>query len=300
VAERKNTASCVFILSDKSSGSSILQRELLKSSEVSAVEYTRHSENETLFWSKAVASLGLPQQDIYLSEIPIPQREAIEDLKIFLRTNLGKENYDLTTKAGVFSAWRDLCEHYAPVFIDKTPHYLHCMSVLDLIVEADEALPINFYFIALIRNPMDVLYSSWSRWNANPKIAQYEWARAYKNLLKLKEKMGDRVKIFRYEELVDGHSFEQIRNYIGLGEIKGFGGDYHSNALRKWMTNKNYGFQLSPKVIKLAELFGYTESDFRNKPVAIWPFYRRWMLIFNSDFVKAVKRGLKNVDVRRR
>jgi len=51
----------VFLLSDKASGSSALQVELLQHPKINIVEKTRHYQNETLYWNKAAALLGMPQ-----------------------------------------------------------------------------------------------------------------------------------------------------------------------------------------------------------------------------------------------
>ena len=61
---------CLFILSVKSSGSSILQRILAESLSGRLVEKTTHSENETLYWTKAASVLGLPQIQMENSQVP--------------------------------------------------------------------------------------------------------------------------------------------------------------------------------------------------------------------------------------
>jgi len=83
-----NSLQCVFILSTKSSGSSIVQRRLVESGAAKVVPYTRHSENETLFWTKAGSVLDLKQQKMPNSEVPISKAVALKDLRLFMVQNV--------------------------------------------------------------------------------------------------------------------------------------------------------------------------------------------------------------------
>ena len=85
---------CVIILSNKSSGSSILQRFITESSEARHVRYTRHFENETLYWTKAASVLGLPQLDMPDSEVPLPKAQARRELVELLSTSV--DHYTVT------------------------------------------------------------------------------------------------------------------------------------------------------------------------------------------------------------
>ena len=52
---------CVFILSEKSSGSSMLWRALTRALNIQQYPKTKHFESETLFWTKAASLLEKPQ-----------------------------------------------------------------------------------------------------------------------------------------------------------------------------------------------------------------------------------------------
>jgi len=103
----------------------------------------------------------------------------------------------------VFEGWHSLCKKYEPVLFEKSPHHLHYWSALDLMNQCQTRLPeIEFFFIGLIRNPMDTIYSMWRSWRLIPEKRQFEWLRAYQNLVKFKEIAGGRPRVFRYENFI--------------------------------------------------------------------------------------------------
>ena len=109
----------------------------------------------------------------------------VELLKLNVDKNYIPINDD---KELVFDGWAKLCQRYAPVFIEKSPHHLYQWSSILLIVECMEKLTdVEFLIIGLIRNPMDTIYSMWDRWRSRPEHIQFEWLLAYQNLLKLKD-----------------------------------------------------------------------------------------------------------------
>ena len=83
-----------MILSDKSSGSSMLQRELARHPEVNVVRWTRHQENETLYWNKAAIVMGLPHENLYRSVLPMPPAQARDQLVEFLENQFVKKPSD--------------------------------------------------------------------------------------------------------------------------------------------------------------------------------------------------------------
>jgi hypothetical protein len=40
----------------------------------------------------------------------------------------------------------------------------------------------DFRFVGLVRNPMDMLYSAWTRWRTQPEDSQHHWRIAHENL----------------------------------------------------------------------------------------------------------------------
>ena len=75
---------CVVILSTKSAGSSALQNLICECTDGKHVEHTRHVQHETLYWTKAASILGRKQLRIPDSEVPIPARKALHDLRALL------------------------------------------------------------------------------------------------------------------------------------------------------------------------------------------------------------------------
>jgi len=168
---------CIIILSSKSSGSSVLQRLLAQNNSAKHVTSTRHNENETLYWVKAASILELPQVNMLDSEVPIQKHRAKQELIDLLKENVDKEYIPIDDdRAFVFDGWAKLCQHFSPVFIEKSPHHLHQWSSIQLIMQCMQELnDVEFLIIGLVRNPMDTLYSMWCRWRSRPEQMQYEW-----------------------------------------------------------------------------------------------------------------------------
>lgn len=270
----------VLILSNKSSGSSAVQRLLAQAIEMKCVEKTRHFENESLYWTKAASVLNLPQQNMLDSEVPIPQGAAKKDLVKLLQDNL--PNYvppDVPLdddRTLIMEGWRQLCEQYAPIFLEKSPHHLLQSSALSLIVECMETLQgkVDFLLIGLVRNPMDTLYSAFRRWKTPPEALQYEWLTAYANLRQLSGQLGEKVVIVRYEDLVA--SLEPLRpvfEFCGAmpsTEAKCL----NKSSLLKWQQDSLFGFSLAPEVFEMARAYGYGAAELTNQPNRMWPLYR--------------------------
>ena len=245
---------CILILSAKSSGSTALQSLLTKFPQVNHIGKTRHFEYETLFWTKAASILQLPQVDMFDSEVPIVKEKARYDIINLLKQNLDsyvppENDYDL-----IFNGWKLLCQKFAPVFVEKSPHHLHQSSALEMIYQCIDRLPeIDFFIIGLVRNPMAVLYSSWDRMRTQPEKNQYEWFTAYTNLLKFKELIDDRLIIVKYEDIVrDAFCLKRAFDFIGVKEKQISAGYIHGKSVEKWKRDGFYGFHLSKKVCALA------------------------------------------------
>lgn len=277
-------AKSVLILSNKSSGSSAVQRLLAQAVEMKCVEKTRHFENESLYWTKAASVLDLPQQDMLDSEVPISQTAAREDLITLLRENLSSYSQPADDRTLVFDGWRQLCEQYKPIFLEKSPHHLLQWSALSLMVECIEQLDneVDFLLVGLVRNPMDTLYSAFRRWKTPPEALQYEWLVAYQNLRKLSDHLGEysvenpsgKVVVVRYEDLAT--------SLAPLAPIFNFCGSVPSSqaqclnrkSLLKWQQDSLFGFSLAPEVAALAMDYGYSDDELKNASSGLWPLYR--------------------------
>lgn len=267
---------CIIILSSKSSGSSACQNLLAKFADIKLVSKTRHFQNETLYWTKAASVLGLPQNIMLDSEVPIPYEKAKADLVTLLRDNLETYSPPDDDKELIFDGWRHLCDRYAPIFLEKSPHHLYQWSALELIIECMKLLDdVDFFLIGLVRNPMDTLYSAFQRWRTFPEKLQYEWLVTYQNLLRLSEIVGDKLIIVRYEDIVSSLSYLQpVFDFCGVSADNADHDHLHKKSIQKWKNDKFYGFTLSEELIRLAESYGYYRDQLLNEGSALWPIYR--------------------------
>jgi len=167
----------VLILSDKSSGSSMLQRQLGQHNLVNRIEASSNN-YESKFWVYAISALNMEQVEMkYSHEFPIHKRKAITKLNQLLDKHNIDIHYDENVQVeDIYRGWDRLCKHYLPVFLEKSPHHLHNQEALKLIHNFSKGHSnINVKYIGLIRNPMDTLYSMWTRWHVIPEQRQFEW-----------------------------------------------------------------------------------------------------------------------------
>lgn len=272
-------ARCIIILSDKSSGSSIVQKELLKSPDINVLKKTRHYENESLYWIKCAAILNLQQPQIYYSEVPIDKEIAENDILKLFKDNIG--NYSFKNKPFsidyLMEGWYELSKEFGPVFLEKSPHHLHSITSLGLMVKCYKNYykNIDFKFIGLIRNPMDVLYSMWKRWSALPEFTQYDWLRAYKNLEAFKKIVKEKMIILSYEDIVSGRmKFKNICEFLNIKYTNEIGNNIHKKSINKWKNDNLYGFKLSKKVLKFSNRY-YQQDDLINNKIFTGEYYRK-------------------------
>lgn len=264
-------AKCITILSYKSSGSSALQYLLAKFPGVHHVSNTRHNFNETLYWTKAASVLELPLQKMIDTEVPFSAEEARSGLITLLDENLDDFNPDAMTSESelIFDGWQRLVESHGPVFVEKSPHHLFQWSAVELILQSIDNLPgIDFLLIGLVRNPMDVLYSAFRRWGTPPEQGQFEWLQSYQNLLRLREIVGDRLFILRYEDMIaDMNYLKPVFDFMGIKNYFTNDGYFHTHSLQKWRYDFSFNFRLSEDVIALAKKYGYKEDDFNKSEI---------------------------------
>lgn len=271
-----------MILSTKSAGSSALQSLLCRFAGGRHITHTRHGEMETLYWIKAAAVLGLPQVELPDSELPIPRRRAARELRHFIAQNAPGFALPIDPEQLVFQGWHELCLRHAPVFVEKSPHHLHQWSALELIERAMRAEPdIDHRFVGLVRNPMDVLYSAWTRWRTRPEVMQHHWRMAHENLRKWQEKVGAKLTVVRYEDLVSQSdrasrlfaSLELAQTRVGADKYMVVG------SLLKWKQDPRFGFQLDPTVAATAQTFGYGAEELENHARPAWRGHRTRALL---------------------
>ena len=268
-----SNAKSIIILSEKSSGSSACQSFLAKFANVQHVENTRHYFNETLYWTKAASILNKPQTKMVDSEVPIGRNKAKADLVSLLNEDLNDYRPPENDEDLVMEGWGLLCKKHAPIFLEKSPHHLCQWSAIELILDCiQRTSDVDFLLIGLIRNPMDTIYSQYSRWKSLPEHVEKQWCRAYENLGKLREIAGDRLVIIRYEDMVS--SLEYLEPVFQFCEASANAADdsyMHKKSLQKWKNDKLFGFSLSDETIELAEKYGYQRDELVNDPHPLWP-----------------------------
>jgi hypothetical protein len=272
------TNKCVIILSEKSSGSSACQNILTNFAKIKQVSKTPHFENETLYWTKAASILRLPQNNMIDSEVPIERNKARAGLIRLLKDNLEGYLPPSDDKELIFGGWKLLCEKYAPIFLEKSPHHLYQWSALELIIECiNKNCDIDFLLIGLIRNPMDTIYSQFKRWKARPEKLQYQWLIAYQNLQMLKGIAREKLVIVRYEDIVSSLSYlKPVFDFCDITIDDAYSNYLHQKSVLKWRNDKFFGFVLSNEVTELAQSYGYEKDQLANRSTIMWPIYREF------------------------
>ncbi len=278
-AKGTELANCksIIILSEKSSGSSSCQNLLAKFADIQHVKRTRHYQNETLYWTKAASVLNLPQVDMVDSEVPLSGKKARQDLLELLQQNVDFPTPTGPDQAWIMEGWRRLCQEYSPIFLEKSPHHLCQWSALELIIKCIDSLPeIDFLLIGLIRNPMDTIYSQYTRWKSPPRMIEKQWCVAYENLLRLKEIAGEKLVVVRYEDMVSSLKYmEPVFRFIGVTADAADSTYLHQRSLQKWKYDSLFGFTLSRETLDLAQQFGYKVDELSNSSYYFWPLVQR-------------------------
>lgn len=254
---------CIILLSEKSSGSSIVQKFVTKYTDAKLLPNTRHYENETLYWTKAASLLGLDQHDMVDSEVPLSREHGKSELIKLLRDNLPGYTPPEDDKELVHEGWSMLCKQYSPVLFEKSPHHLCQRAALDLICEQIKRDRDNEYLIVgLVRNPMDTIYSQYDRWCSPPALVESQWLKAYSNLFELKKKLGEQVLILRYEDVAnDNNRVKPIINFCGA-ELPRIKDSYiDTKSLKRWESDANFFHELSSATRTLANEYNYSDDE---------------------------------------
>jgi hypothetical protein len=270
---------CYFLLSIKSSGSSVIQRQIAEMSDARLVEHTNHEENETMFFTKAASILGLPQYSLENSVVPYSARKARAEMRRLLVANLPGWNGQLNSEQDIFAAWTALVRSHPEDLVEKSPHHLYQPSVIALMERYADATPeIDCRFIGLIRNPIATLYSSWRRFGVRPEREEVHWTRAYSNLLDFAERRPDLVTIVRYKDLVTGET--DLASVLGIKRRREPDEKLHSGALDKWLKDPGFGYTPSRETIAVAERYGFAPDELENPNAGSWALRREPRALF--------------------
>ena len=267
----------LIILSEKSSGSSACQNLLAQFAGPRYVRKTRHFQNETLYWTKAASILGMPQSPMVDSEVPIATDKARVDLLELLSENIPGYQRPPDDREMIMEGWRLLCEEYGPLFLEKSPHHLSQWSAIELILECiEENQDVDFLLIGLVRNPLETIYSQFNRWKSPTRRVESQWITAYRNLLRLKKIVGDRLVVIRYEDLISSlRPLAPVFDFCGADPDSSADQYLHARSVSRAQTDPRFHFAPSNETIKLAQEYGYAESEIVNQTHSFWPIQER-------------------------
>ena len=262
-----------ILLSDKRSGSTMLERELCKHPEVNHVSYTPHTYNETHYWLKAACMLPLSHEGFYGGLRPDSYGSrslARKSLLNFLKRNSPDFTEPATDEELVIDGWTALCRQFAhPVFFEKSPQHPHHWAALELLLTWIKASEFEVRVIGLVRNPMSVMYSALKLFHTDPGERQFGWAQAYRNILKLEGRLSaGQFCMVRYEDIVrqPAIEFKRLCDFIGIDDDGNLGLSTHRDSVNKWREDAGFTLQLDPQVGEVAQRFGYSEEDVYNPP----------------------------------
>jgi hypothetical protein len=289
---------CIFILSEKSSGSSMLWRSLTRALDIKRYPKTQHFENETLYWTKAASILELPQLKMLKSSVPYTKERSRSEIETFLSSNLGNDYSAYSDRDLVFKGWFDLITSYGPVFIEKSPHHLLQVSALNLMLEFKKmyAEEVDVKFIGLIRNPYITLCSQIRRWQPPVNSIMEQWKKVYMNLSELQAKLNHQnIYIVRYEQLISDKK-QELENIFTFLNIVTYNINLNFDGVKTTKSEKSltkFGFRLDDSSKYLARSYGYKIADIEPKPSLFWPFYK-FYLYYIRGFLAQLKAGFTN------
>lgn len=261
----------VILLSDKRSGSTMLQDELCKHPDIQHVAYSPHTYFETHHWLKAAVLLGMPAQTFYGHRV-YPNYGSKKNARTYLIDCIKRNVPDFHVPAGdhdlVFQGWEALCETFAkPVFFEKSPQHIAHWAALSLMLEWIKQTDFRVRVIGLVRNPHGVLASASKLFLSDGERRQFGWADLHRNLLAFRDMLpGESVHLVRYEDILANPvpRFQRILQFIGVSEDPHVGEAVRRSSLEKWRQDPQYCVQLHETVRQIAVHFGFSDEELGN------------------------------------
>ncbi|WP_170329153.1 sulfotransferase [Ruegeria arenilitoris] len=267
----------VILLSDKRSGSTMLQEELCNHSGIRHVDYSSHTYFETHHWLKASVVLNRPNS-LYSGFRQYAGYGTRENARTYLIDTLKGNMPDYEPPENdeelIFGGWEALCKTFAqPVFFEKSPQILAEWCALSLLLEWTRRTEMEVKIIGLIRNPLAVQYSAHELFSTEAEQRQFGWLNIQRNLLSIQSMLPpDMFRLVRYEDIISDpkQGLADLCEFIGVEYEEQIGASVHTSSKEKWMANENYTLQLDPSVKQIAKAFGYQDSELINphKPTA--------------------------------
>jgi hypothetical protein len=261
----------VVLLSDKRSGSTMVQTELCRHPQVQHVGYSPHTYNETHHWLKSACLLKSPPE-LFAGGKRYrgygPRASTRRYLIDCIRGNVPEFEVPTNDEKLVFEGWEALCERYAePVFFEKSPQIVHHWAALDLLFQWIERTGFSVRVVGLVRNPLAVAASAEKAFSTPPYERQFGWAEGCRNLLSAGQILGpDRFRMVRYEDLVASPSeeFGKLCRFIGVEPDGNLGSAVHAQSTSKWIEDPAFTLELEPSVRRIATRFGYGDEELEN------------------------------------
>lgn len=300
-------ATVVILLSDKRSGSTMLERELSKHTLINHVNYTPHSYNETHFWLNAACAIKTPRRlfaDGLRPKSYGSQQSAKSLLIDLIKSNVAEFEQEHTNDELIFRAWDVLCKKYTkPVFFEKSPQHIHHWAALDLLLRWVKQCPYKVRIIGMVRNPMAVMYSAKKLFYTDPEQRQFGWAEAYRNLLAVEKLLPtETYKCIRYEDLIENPKSQltELCSFIGINYEQDMEEETNKNSLNIWRKAQDFTLQLHPSVVVVARHYGYdTQALFNPEKPQINHLFERPILLYHRfyrqvyNYVKKILRRLQ-------
>lgn len=267
----------VVLLSDKRSGSTMLQDELCKHSGIRHVDYSPHTYFETHHWLKGSVVLKRPNV-LYSGFRQYAGYGSRENARTYLIDTLQGNIHDYEPPKNdeelILGGWEALCKTFAqPVFFEKSPQILAQWCALSLLLEWIHRTDMEVKIIGLVRNPLAVQYSAHELFSSDAERRQFSWLNTQRNLLTLQSMLSpDVFRLVRYEDIIADpkQGLADLCDFIGVEYEDEIGAAVHTSSKEKWMANENYTLQLDPSVRQVAKAFGYQDLELINphKPTA--------------------------------
>ena len=262
----------VILISDKRSGSTLFQRELLKHPDLNTLSYSPHTYLESHHWLKGAVMLN-KKDGIEFGGNAVykgygPKANARKYMEDCILGNIPEYILPCNDKDLIFGGWEALCERYArPVFFEKSPQIVAHKSALSLMYDWYQNTDFRVKFVFLMRNPMSIMYSAYQLFYTDPESRQYGWLSLMNNMLEFASKIQQADKIWvKYEDLVDDpkNTFKVVQRFIGLSIKDDVGSEAHRGSKKKWVDDENFAFQFNDEIKEFIFKLGYSNEDIYN------------------------------------
>jgi sulfotransferase family protein len=261
----------VILLSDKRSGSTMLQEALCGHADISHVEYSPHTYFETHHWLKGAVLLGMAPK-LFSSERIYPGYGSKSNARAYLIDCVTKNVPDFVVpdddRKLVFEGWDALCNRVSTgVFFEKSPQCIAHWASLSLLLEWINATEMDVKIIGLTRNPLSVQYSAQKLFHTNPNSRQYGWLELHKNLLAFKSMLPSSSYLqLKYEDIIENpaEQLAKICRFVGVPLDDNLAHSVHDRSVAKWKADPEFHVSLDETVKQMARHLGYSDAEFDN------------------------------------